>query len=51
VPSLLATLAVAIGSCLALAGYGMVSGSGPWWFVPQTKDLFDPQDIGEAIAD
>jgi hypothetical protein len=47
VPGLLATLAVAIGSCLALAVYGVVSGSGPWWFVPQTKDLFDPQDIGD----
>jgi hypothetical protein len=47
VPSVVATVAVAAGSCLALAVYGVLSGSGAWWFVPQTKDLFDPQDVGD----
>jgi len=47
VPYLLATLAVPVGAYLALASYGVISGSGPWWFVPQTPTVFDPADIGD----
>ena len=47
VPHLLATLALPVGACLALASYGVISGSGPWWFVPQTPSVFDPADTGD----
>ncbi len=47
VPYLLATPALAIGACLALASYGVISGSGPWWFVPQAPTVFDPSDTGD----
>ena len=47
VPYLLATLALSVGACLALASYGVMSGSGPWWFLPQTPTVFDPADTGD----
>ena len=47
VPHLLATLALPVGACLALAAYGVISGSGPWWFVPQAPTVFDPADTGD----
>ena len=46
VPHLLATLAVPVGACFALAAYGLVSGSGAWWFVPPAPTVFDPADTG-----
>jgi hypothetical protein len=47
VPHLLATLALPAGACLALASYGVITGSGPWWFVPQAPTVFDPADTGD----
>ena len=47
IPYLLTTLAVAAGACFAMALYGVTTGSGPWWFVPLRKDLFDPADVGD----
>lgn len=47
IPHLLATLALPVGACLALASYGVISGSGPWWFVPQAPTVFDPADTGD----
>lgn len=47
VPHLLATIALPVGACLALASYGVISGSGLWWFVPQTPSVFDPADTGD----
>ena len=47
VPYLLATLALPVGASLALAAYGVVSGSGAWWFVPRSPTVFDPADIGD----
>jgi hypothetical protein len=47
VPYLLATLALPIGACLALAAYGVISGTGPWWFVPHAPTVFDPADTGD----
>jgi hypothetical protein len=46
VPHLLMTLVLPVGTCLALAAYGVISGSGPWWFVPPAPEVFDPADIG-----
>jgi hypothetical protein len=47
VPYLLAILALSIGPGLALASYGVMSGSGPWWFLPQAPTVFDPADTGD----
>ena len=47
VPHLLATVALPVGAGLALAAYGVISGSGPWWFVPRAPTVFDPMDTGE----
>jgi hypothetical protein len=47
VPHLLATLALPVGACLVLASYGVITGSGPWWFMPQAPTVFDPADIGD----
>jgi hypothetical protein len=46
-PYLLATLALPPGICLALAAYGVLAGSGAWWFLPRTPSVFDPQEIGD----
>ena len=46
VPHVLATLTLPVGACLALAAYGVVSGPGPWWFVPPAPTVFDPEDTG-----
>jgi len=45
-PHLVATLALAVGACLALTSYGVIAGSGPWWFVPPTAEVFDRADTG-----
>jgi hypothetical protein len=47
VPYLLAMLALPVGASLALASYGVMSGFGPWWFLPQTPTVFDPADSGD----
>jgi hypothetical protein len=47
VPHALATVALPVGACLALAASGVISGAGPWWFVPQTPSVFDPADTGD----
>lgn len=47
VPHLLATLTVPVGLCFALAAYGIVTGTGPWWFVPSAPTVFDPEDSGD----
>lgn len=46
-PYLLATLALPFGGWLALAAYGVLAGSGAWWFLPQTPSVFDPHDTGD----
>jgi hypothetical protein len=46
VPHLVGTVALTAGSCLVLVAYGVISGSGPWWFVPPTPEVFDPRDVG-----
>jgi hypothetical protein len=46
-PYLLAMLAFPVLACLALASYGVMSGSGPWWFLPPTPTVFDPADTGD----
>lgn len=47
VPYLLAMFALPVGACLVLAYYGVLSGSGPRWFLPQTPTVFDPADTGD----
>lgn len=47
VPYLLATFALPVGACLALAAYGVISGTGLWWFVPHAPTVFDPADTGD----
>jgi hypothetical protein len=47
VPYLLSTLALPVPACLVLASYGVIVGSGPGWFLPQTPTVFDPADTGE----
>jgi len=47
VPSLLTTIAVVVGACIALAVYGVASGSGAWWFVPRALDPFDRAYTGD----
>ena len=47
VPYLLAMLTLPVGTCLALAFYGVMSGSGPWWFLPPASTVFDPTDTGD----
>ena len=47
IPYLLMTLALAAGACFAMALYGVTTGSGAWWFVPERNDLFDPADVGD----
>lgn len=47
VPYVLVILALPVGMGLALASYGVVSGSGPWWFLPQTPTVFDPTYSGD----
>jgi hypothetical protein len=46
IPHLAATIAFPVGACLALASYGVISGSGIWWFVPPIPDVFDSADVG-----
>ena len=47
VPYLLTAFALPVGVCLALAAYGVSSGTGPWWFVPHAPTVFDPADTGD----
>jgi len=46
VPHLVGTIALTAGIFLVLATYGVFSGSGLWWFVPTTPEIFDPRDVG-----
>jgi hypothetical protein len=47
VPYLLAMVAVPLGASLALASYGVMTGSGPGWFLPHAPTVFAPADIGD----
>ena len=47
VPYLLTVFALPVGVCLALAAYGVSSGTAPWWFVPHAPTVFDPADTGD----
>jgi hypothetical protein len=47
VPYLLVTFALPVGACLALAAFGVISGTSPRWFVPHARMVFDPTDTGD----
>jgi hypothetical protein len=45
-PYLLTMVALPVGAILVMALYGVISASGPWWFVPPMPTVFDPDNTG-----